>query len=143
MTLDQTVWLPKYWFVLTTISTQYPRHPNEVTRKKYYELIQNLPLFMPKSDASDLLITLLDKYPVTPYLEDRESFMKWVHFIQNKMNGALGFDEKTTAEAMQEYYNEYKPRSIVMKEVIKKRERYMYFALIIGFILGGAYLYSK
>ena len=98
---------------------------------------------MPKSDASDLLITLLDKYPVTPYLEDRESFMKWVHFIQNKMNGALGFDEKTTAEAMQEYYNEYKPRSIVMKEVIQKRERYMYFALIIGFILGGAYLYSK
>lgn len=143
MTLEQTVWLPKYWFVMTTIATQYPQKPNEVTRKKYYELIQNLPLFMPKSEASKVLLALLDKYPVTPYLEDREGFMKWVHFIQNKVNSALEIPEKTTAESLQEYYNEYKPRSIVMRDVIKQREKYIYVAILAAFILGGAYLYSK
>lgn len=143
MVLEQSVWLPKYWFVMTTIATQYPLKPNEVTRKKYYELIQNLPLFMPKSEASDILLKHLDQYPVTPYLEDRDGFMKWVHFIQNKVNSSLGLSEKTTAEAMQEYYNEYKPRSIVMKNVIKQREKYIFLAIIVSFILGGLYLYSK
>lgn len=143
MVLEQSVWLPKYWFVMTTIATQYPIKPNEVTRKKYYELIQNLPLFMPKSEASDTLLKFLDQYPVTPYLEDRDGFMKWNHFIQNKVNSSLGLSEKTTAEAMQEYYNEYKPRSIVMKDTIKQREKYIYLTIIITFILGGIYLYSK
>ena len=86
---------------------------------------------------------LLDKYPVTPYLEDREGFMKWNHFIQNKVNNALGLPEKTTAESLQDYYNEYKPRSIVMRDVIKQREKWLYLAVIVGFILGGMYLYSK
>lgn len=143
MVLEQSVWLPKYWFVMTTIATQYPLKPNEVTRKKYYELVQNLPLFMPQSDASKILLELLDKYPVTPYLDDREGFMKWVHFIKNKVNSSLGLNEQTTAEALQEYYNEYKPRSIVMRDVIKQREKYLYLAIIISFILGGMYLYSK
>jgi hypothetical protein len=143
MVLEQDVWLPRYWFVMTTIATQYPTKPNEVTQKKYYELIQNLPLFMPKSDASKVLLELLDKYPVTPYLEDREGFMKWNHFIQNKVNNALGLPEKTTAESLQDYYNAYKPRSIVMRDVIKQREKWLYLAVIVGFILGGMYLYSK
>lgn len=143
MTLEHSVWLPKYWFVLTTMASQYPLRPNEVTQKKYYEFIQNLPLFMPKGDASKTLLELLDKYPVSPYLEDREGFMKWVHFIQNKANNALGFKEKTTAESLQEYYDEYKPRSIVMKDVIRQRERYLYIAMILGFVLSGLYLYKK
>lgn len=143
MVLEHSVWLPKYWFVLTTIATQYPNKPNAVTKKKYYELIQNLPLFMPQSDASKILLELLDKYPVTPYLEDREGFMKWMHFIQNKVNKALGDKEQTTAESLQEYYNAYKPRAIVMKEVIKQREKYIYIALVASFILGGMYLYKK
>lgn len=143
MVLEYSIWLPKYWFVLTTISTQYPNKPNAVTKKKYYELIQNLPLFMPQGEISKIILDLLDKYPVTPYLDDREGFMKWVHFIQNKVNKAIGNKELTTAESLQEYYNEYKPRAIVMKDLIKKREKYIYISILATFILGGMYLYKK
>ena len=34
-------------------------------------------------------LDLLDKYPVTPYLSSRMSFMKWVNFIFNKINKQL------------------------------------------------------
>ena len=44
--LDANVWGPHYWFVLLTMATSYPKNPNDVTKKKYYEFIQNLPLFM-------------------------------------------------------------------------------------------------
>ena len=45
---DPTIWGPHYWFFLHTISHTYPLYPNEVTKKKYYDLIQNMPLFIPK-----------------------------------------------------------------------------------------------
>ena len=142
MTLEHSVWLPKYWFVLTTIGTTYPIRPNEVTRKKYYEFIQNLPLFVPPGEVSKLLLELIDKYPVSPYLEDREGFMKWIHFIQNKVNKTLGFQERTTAESLQEYYDEYKPRSVLMKDIIRQRERYLFVAAGLGLIIGGYYFYK-
>ena len=30
-------------------------------------------------------IKIIDNYPVTPYLESRLSFVKWVHYIFNKI----------------------------------------------------------
>ena len=32
------VWGPHYWFVLHTIALRYPKNPNDVTKKKYYDL---------------------------------------------------------------------------------------------------------
>jgi hypothetical protein len=45
--LDPKVWGPHYWFFLHTLAMTYPHHPNAVTKKKYYEFVQNLPLFLP------------------------------------------------------------------------------------------------
>ena len=85
MTLHPSVWGPHYWFTLHTIAIAYPQYPNEVTKKKYYDFIQNLPLFIPIENIGNTFSKMLDKYPVTPYLDSRDSFMKWVHFIHNKI----------------------------------------------------------
>ena len=34
-------------------------------------------------------LKLLDTFPVTPYLSSRLSFMKWVHFINNKLSASM------------------------------------------------------
>ena len=86
MALDPKVWGPHYWFVLHTIALNYPLHPNETSKKKYYDFIENLPLFLPVMDMGNLFNEMLDHYPVTPYLDSRESLIKWVHFIHNKIN---------------------------------------------------------
>jgi len=67
--LDPTVWGPHFWFFLHTLAISYPHHPNAVTKKKYYELIQNLPLFIPvESIGSDFIKdSLSSKYAVTGY----------------------------------------------------------------------------
>ena len=87
--LDPTVWCPHFWFFLHTIALSYPHHPNSVTKKKYYELIQNLPLFIPVETIGNDFNRLLDEYPVTAYLDSREAFVKWMHFIHNKINEKL------------------------------------------------------
>lgn len=143
MPLDENIWLPKYLFVLTTIGCEYPKKTNETTRKKYYEFIQNLPLFMPDGDISKLMEKLLNDYPVTPYLEDREAFIKWVHFIKNKLNVYLGIEEKTTTEDMKEYYDQYKPKHIIMNDIYQKKSRYLIMGFIFITILSGYYFYKK
>jgi hypothetical protein len=41
---------------------------------------------MPDSRIGNKFSELLDKYPITPYLDSRDSFIKWVHFIHNRVN---------------------------------------------------------
>ena len=77
------VWFPHLKFILWTIAVQYPINPNEVTIKKYYTLINNLPVFFPIYPMGNSFMELLDTYPVKPYLDSRKSFMKWNHFIIN------------------------------------------------------------
>ena len=84
MKLKYDVWLPKLKFTLQTIALNYPERPNEVTVRKYYNLIQNLPVFFPDEPIGKYMEKLLDEFPVTPYLSSKKSFMKWIHFLFNK-----------------------------------------------------------
>ncbi len=141
--LNENIWLPHLKFTLQTIAITYPSTPNDVTKKKYYDFIQNLPLLFPLKPMGSFFLKLLDDFPVTPYLDSRMSFMKWVHFIFNKINVALEKPEDTFYESLEKYYEEYKPKEIINKERYKKNERYIQFCLGVGFILLATYLYKK
>ena len=130
MGLNYNVWLPHLKFTLQTIAITYPARPNEVSRKKYYDFIQNLPLFLPISNMGNLFSTFLDKYPVTPYLDSRESFIKWMHFIHNKINIYLDKNPLNMTDAMKNYYNLYKPKAIKNKEDSRMREKMVFFSIL-------------
>ena len=140
---DPTVWGPHFWFVLMTMAVSYPLKANEVTQKKYYDFITNLPLFIPHPQIGNKFSSLIDKYPVSPYLEGKDSFLKWVHFIHNKINVQIGKDEITMTEALDAYYDMYKPKEIVLREQIKYRKKLIFGVIIIGLFVGGYYLYKK
>ena len=93
MNLDPDIWGPHYWFFLHTLAYSYPATPNAITKRKYYDCIHNLPLFIPHDEIGNKFSRLLDKYPVTPYLDKRESFLRWVNFIHNKVNYNQGKEE--------------------------------------------------
>ena len=100
MLFEPSVWGPHYWFFLHTVAECYPENPNEVLKRKYYDLIQNIPLFIPISEIGDKFSRLLDKYPVTPYLCSKQSFVRWMHFIHNKINVSLEKPELSLPEAL-------------------------------------------
>jgi Erv1 / Alr family len=91
--ISSLVWGPKFWFILHYIAYNYPDNPNSITKRKYYDFIQNIPMFIPDSGMSDNFSEFLNKNPVSPYLCSRDSFMRWTHFIHNKMNRFLGKEE--------------------------------------------------
>jgi hypothetical protein len=143
MALDPKIWGPQYWFVLHTIALNYPLYPNEVTKKKYYDFIQNLPLFIPITNMGNSFSKILDNYPVTPYLDSRQSFIKWVYFIHNKINLSLGIPEQSLEESLHKYYDLYKSEEITIKENFMKREKYIYIGTIVSLIILSIIIYKK
>jgi len=143
MALDPKIWGPHYWFVLHTIALSYPLNPNDVTKKKYYDFIQNLPLFIPIEDIGNSFSKFIDKYPVTPYLDSRESFIKWMHFIHNKINVALKMPEMTMDEAMVSYYKHYKPVATKNLEEQKRREKIIFLSILLSILFTCIILYHS
>lgn len=143
MTLDPTIWGPHYWFFLMTIAVSYPKKANSVLKKKYYDFIMNLPLFIPDDKMGNKFSRILDKYPVEPYLDTRESFIKWMHFIHNKINAQLDKPELSYVEAINNYYSEYKPKEIIYKEQLKQRRIFYYSAVLVVLIIIAIVLYKK
>jgi hypothetical protein len=143
MALDPRVWGPHYWFFLHTIAISYPNYPSSVTKKKYYEFIQNLPLFLPIESISTDFSKLIDKYPVAPYLDSRDSFIRWLHFLHNKINEKL---QKPTISLHQfyiNYYESYKPSNEKWKDYYKLKQKIIYFFVVIVSISFIYYLYDK
>ena len=143
MNLDSKVWGPHYWFVLYSIAVTYPNTPNNVTKKKYYDFIQNLPIFLPHDEISNHFSNMLNKYPVTPYLDSRDSFTRWVHFIHNRINVILNKPEITLKEAYQLYYDNYKPKIQKNFENILIKKKYIYSALFFSLISFTIFLYNE
>jgi|UniRef100_A0A6C0FBY2 hypothetical protein len=135
MKFDPNVWGPHYWFFLHTIAEGYPLHPNDVTKKKYYDLIHNLPLFIPNDEIGNFFSELLDKYPVSPYLVNRDSFVKWMHFIHNKVNVRIGKPEISLPKALELYRNEYKPKPVYLAEKLNIKKHYIILFLIFILLL--------
>jgi len=87
--MDPVVWGPHYWFVLHTIASNYPKSPTSIQKKIHYRFIHNLHEFIPHRESSLRFADLLQAYPVAPYLDTRDDFVRWMHMIHNKINENL------------------------------------------------------
>ena len=149
MQYDSVIWGPHMWFFLHTISLCYPLRPNAVTKKKYYDFVQNIPLFIPVERMSSHFSKLLDEYPVTPYLDNRESFVRWVWFIHNKINEMLEKPQLSFNDFYIQYHETYKPADEKIMEQLKRKEFYkikekVIFGVLLIVLFGAIYyLYDK
>ena len=53
MNYNPEVWGPHFWFTIFTMALYYPLTPSNVTKKKYYDFIINLPIFLPCEKCGD------------------------------------------------------------------------------------------
>lgn len=141
--LDPSIWGPHYWFFIHTLAMTYPVRPNAITKKKYYEFIQNLPLFIPVEQMSSEFSKLIDKYPVMPYLDNKESFIRWTHFIHNKINQKLEKPIIPLSDFYVKYYEEYKDKNVKLLEYYKMREKVLFGGILVSLVGLVYYLYDK
>ena len=128
--LDSDIWLPHIWFFLYTVAHSYPEKPIQLVKRKYYDLIQNFPLYIPHLDIQNRFSRLLDSFPVTPYLDTKDSFTYWVHFIHNKLHGELGLTQKTYLQHLDEYYDFYLTRNVELSKKWGIQKKYIYLIFL-------------
>ena len=143
MALDPKIWGPHYWFFLHTLASTYPHTPNEVVRKEYYDFIQNLPLFLPIAEIGNEFSRLIDLYPVTPYLDSRQSFMKWMHFIHNRVNEKIKKPTVNYNDFLEQYFSLYKPKEEIDLESIRNREKFIYGGILLAILISIFIIYKK
>jgi len=127
---NPNIWGPPFWFTLHTICQHYPTYPNSVIKKKYYDFLSNIPLFLPHEQIGDKFAELLDKYPLNPYLESQPKLCKWMHFIHNKINLFLGKPTLSMTDSMTAYYQHYKPKAVKDRDEMKIREKIIFFSIL-------------
>ncbi len=130
MNIDSRTWGKEYWFVLHTISFTYPKHPNDTCKRKYYDLIQNLPLFLPNENIAKEFTRILNIYPVKPYLDSRASFVKWMHFIHNEVNRVTGKESLSYDTFIQSMNIKLTPPIEIPPKSIFSRKNTSYFLFI-------------
>ena len=121
-TLETAVWVRHYWFVALTVCLSYPIHPDENIKKQYYELYQNIFLYLPANDDIRPYYSYIERFPITPYLDSHDALLKWLFFVRNQITDSLGMERQTRHSLMKEYYDEYIPRDTMVfeKHVMKK-----------------------
>ena len=132
MNLNSKIWGPHYWFILHTIAYQYPDSPSKALKKKYYQFMINFPFFIPHSDARKQFTELLNNYPVSSYLDTRESFMKYIYFIHNHINEITNKQKLNYDDAWNNYLQLYECKEI---ESIKKYKIYKQILFCIVMLL--------
>ena len=136
------VWGPHYWFFLMTVALTYPDNVNVLTKRKYYDLIQNMPIFIPNAEISKNFSNMLNEYPVTPYLDNRDSFVRWIVFIHNRVNEKMGKREITIDDAMNQYFREMVPPTIFKVNTWEYRKYIIYTLVIILLAIAVYFLYN-
>ena len=101
----------------------------------------NMPLFIPDQEIGNRFANMLDKYPVTPYLDSRDSFIKWVHFIHNKINYMLGKEEISLLESLEKYKALYRSKPVYLSYKMNIKVQYVHIVLIMACLLL-IYVYS-
>lgn len=143
MGLDPKVWGPHYWFVLHTIAMGYPIHPNSMTKKKYYEfVVYQMPLFIPIESMASGFSKLINEYPVLPYLDSRDSFIRWMHFIHNKVNEQLEKKQISLGKFYENYYEQYKSKDEKNRDYYKLMSKVIYLTILLFIIFAIYYLYN-
>lgn len=143
MTLKSEVWGPHYWFFLHTCGFTYPKYPNDITKKKFYNLLTNFSSYIPVEEIATYYDKMIIEYPIEPYLDDRESLVRWIWFIHNKINERLEKPKITLEEFYVSYFEKYKSRETTFIEKYKIIKKLVSIAFILFLSIFIAYWYNK
>ena len=93
--------------LVTGVWARHPINPTEHVKRQFYELYQNIFLVMPGNNDIRPYYSYIKKYPVTPYLDSRDSLMQWLFFIRRHVDESMGVEYMGVEYLMAEYNAEY------------------------------------
>ncbi len=127
--LNPKIWGPHYWFFLHTLCFTYPSNPNDVIKRRYYDILMNFDLFIPHCEIAGVYRYLVNKYPIKPHLDTKEDLVKWGWMIHNNVNDLLEKNILTLDEFYEDYFHQFQTPKDQFITSLRKQIKYIFFPL--------------
>lgn len=105
--MDPKVWGPSFWFVLHTVSLNYPDRPTYVEKRTHHDFYRVVQDILPCVTCRQHYKELSAQYPIGPFLTSKKALVTWVTMIHNQVNKRLGKATLTTEEVTANYTKVY------------------------------------
>jgi hypothetical protein len=124
-------WGPKLWYILHLISFNYPENPDIITKRYHHDFFENLKNVIPCVICRNHYKNHLENNPISPHLDNKYLFSKWVVNLHNQVNIMLGKPIKSYEEVVIMYSQNQEPK--------KENSNYKYYISISVIILSLLY----
>lgn len=109
--MQTSIWGPNLWFVLHTISFNYPVKPTNIEKKHYENFIMSLQHVLPCIYCRDNFKANLAKVKFSPsVMRNRSTFSKFIYDLHNCVNIMLNKTEYITYEEVRDRYENFRSR---------------------------------
>ena len=103
--IKPNIWGHHGWKFLHYVSLGYPSNPTESDKQNYKTFYTSLQHILPCAKCAYNYSHNLKKYPIDNHLSSRDTLIRWVIDIHNKVNSETGKKEYTYEEALSLYTN--------------------------------------
>lgn len=141
--MDPTVWGPKMWFTLHTITFNYPEVPSNHHKKVYSDFFNMLQYIIPCEVCSKHYAQHLINNPILTSLDSKEKLVKWLINVHNDVNISLGKKVYSYDEVVDIYKKHYSKENNIKTESPRNIKKYVYSSLLVITILLLFYLYIR
>ncbi len=117
------VWGPAFWFVLHTISFNYPNEPTKEEKENYKNFVLSLQHVLPCKYCRMNISKNFKKMPITDdVLENRTTFSKYMYDLHNMVNVMLGKSPHLTFEDVRDRFENFRSRCTTGKSLKLKNK---------------------
>ena len=121
--MNPLVWGPPFWFVMHTVSLNYPVEPSYSDKRTHYDFYYIIRNILPCEMCRQHYRELLKQYPIEPFLDSRESLISWVILIHNQVNLRLGKEMVSREDVLDKYEQAYARQSFCKAPDLNTNDR--------------------
>ena len=103
--MNPKIWGPHFWFVLHIITFNYPKNPTAHDKQAYRDFFTSIKDILPCYNCKKHYAKNINKYPITPNLDNKKQLVTWLINIHNQVNKDLGKETYTLKEVLEIYKN--------------------------------------
>jgi len=124
--MNPKFWGPHGWIFLHSVTMNYPKEPTNEDKTLYRNFFSSLKRVLPCEKCAYHYKQHIINDPIEPALESRNSLVRWLIKIHNKVNEDLGKPQYTYEQVIEEY--KYKMMNM-------DRDETLIYKVIIGALL--------
>lgn len=117
--MDVNVWGPPFWFILHTVTMNYPDAPSYVEKRHHFDFFNSLQYILPCGMCREHYKKHFKDHPIDSYLDNKKSLVEWCVLMHNEVNKVTNKPEIEPSELIKDYltiYNTNEDASVKQKK---------------------------